>query len=406
MMIKSNFVASRATRRRVAVLTGSSQVWREQVMRGIAGCAHEHAPWQVYTAPEGVEDFVFFSDGYRWDGVLLLRNANGRLTRRIRTLGVPTVSIGSVRVNGLPRVKVDDDRLAELAVRHLHAAGIRHFAYCSFFQRKTDEDRGPAFARHVAALGLQCSFYSDYTRLPAGVAWQSRQRDLALWLSRLEQPVGVFTWNPDVACQVVEACRAASLELPGQIAVVSGDDEPAKCELSSPTISAVAIPVERLGYEAAVLLERLMNGESAPCEPVLIEPCGVLTVRESSGALGKTDSEVHQALRFIREHASEPIGVPEVAESVGTSRRWLERRFRKVLGRSPHEELRQARLDCAKKLLLETDWTLAEVARAAGLTTAPYLNYVFRRETGCTPAEFRRRFRPTDAPLRNHAQKH
>ena len=62
---------SRDRPRRVAVLAGSSLGWREKIIRGIAGYAHEHGPWHVYTAPEGTEDSVFFSENYRWDGVIV-----------------------------------------------------------------------------------------------------------------------------------------------------------------------------------------------------------------------------------------------------------------------------------------------------------------------------------------------
>jgi LacI family transcriptional regulator len=75
------------------------------------------------------------------------------------------------------------------------------------------------------------------------------------------------------------------------------------------------------------------------------------------------------------------------------SRRWLEQEFRRVLGRSPHEELLEARLETARRLLVQTDLTTAEVARDSGLTSAAYLANVFRRELHCTPIEFRRRHR-------------
>jgi LacI family transcriptional regulator len=317
-----------------------------------------------------------------------------RHARRIRRLGVPAVSIGSVKIGGrgLPRVKVDDEQLSRLAVKHLIAGGLRHFGYCSFYPRR-GEDRGPAFARLLAEEGRDCSFYGEFTRLASGAAWQMRQRDLAKWLRSLAKPVGVFTWNADVACQVIEACHVAGLAVPQEVAVVSGDEDLAKCELSSPTISAVEIPAVRIGYEAAALLDRLMSGEPPPTDPVPVSPAGLVTVRESSNTSRLEDWDIHRALQYIRENAASPIGVLDVAQSVSVSRRWLERHFRRVLGRSPHEELRTARLEQAKKLLLDTDWPMARVAKAAGLTSASYLNHVFRTDTGLTPAQFRERYR-------------
>src|SRR5277367_5404890 len=119
---------ARARSYRVAVLAGSSLGWREKIMRGIAGYAHEHGPWHVYTAPEGTEDSVFFAENYRWDGVIVRVTSDNR-SRRVRALGVPAVSIGSVKVKNarMPRVRVDDEKLTAMAARHLRAGGLRRF---------------------------------------------------------------------------------------------------------------------------------------------------------------------------------------------------------------------------------------------------------------------------------------
>ena len=137
--------------RRVAVLAGSSIGWREKLMRGIAGYSNEHGHWHVYTAPEGTEASLFFSETYSWDG-LIVRLIDASEARRILKLGVPTVSVGSARVpsSAPPRVKVDDDGLTGLAARHLFGAGLRQFAYCCWFKR-CDEDRCPAFAAQLAS---------------------------------------------------------------------------------------------------------------------------------------------------------------------------------------------------------------------------------------------------------------
>ena len=54
-------------------------------MRGIAGYAHEHGPWHIYSAPEGAEDSLFYSKSYRWDGVIT-RVGGRRFADRLRVL--------------------------------------------------------------------------------------------------------------------------------------------------------------------------------------------------------------------------------------------------------------------------------------------------------------------------------
>jgi LacI family transcriptional regulator len=377
------------THRRVAVLAGSSLAWREKLMRGIAGYSNEAGHWHVYTAPEGTEASLFFSESYQWDG-LIVRVIDSREARRIMKLGVPAVSVGSARVvsSTIPRVKVNDESLTALAVGHLVSGGLRQFAYCSWFDR-TGDDRGPAFAGQLARLGYPCAFYSDFTRLSPTAPWQNRQRDLMKWVRGLPKPVGILTWNPDVACQVVEACNRAGIAMPGEAAIITADDDPMKCELSNPSISAIEIPAVRIGYEAAALLDKLMAGGAPPNGPVQVEPAGLVTVRQSSNTSTLPDRDVHLAAQFIREHAAESINMEDVARRLAVSRRWLERHFQSVLGHSPHEELQRCRLESAKRMLLETDMDGAQIAAAAGFGSPSYFNAFFRRRTGLTPMQFR-----------------
>lgn len=358
-------------------------------MRGIVGYSHENGHWHVYTAPEGTEASLFFSETYQWDG-LIVRVIDPREARRITKLGVAAVSVGSARAasSTIPRVKVNDESLTALAVGHLVSGGLRQFAYCAWFARIGD-DRGPAFASQLAQLGYPCAFYSEFTRLAAPAPWQNRQRDLMKWVRGLPKPAGILTWNPDVACQVVEACNRAGVAMPGEAAIITADDDPMKCELSNPSISAIEIPAVRIGYEAAALLDKLMAGGQPPDGPVQIEPAGLVTVRQSSNTSTLPDRDVHLAAQFIREHAAEPINMEDVARRLAVSRRWLERHFHRVLGHSPHEELQRCRLESAKRMLLETDMDCARIAAAAGFGSPSYFNAFFRRRSGLTPMQFR-----------------
>lgn len=364
-------------------------------MRGIAGYSHEHGNWHVYTAPEGTESSLFFSETYQWDG-LIVRVIDQSEARRVLKQGVPAVTVGSVRVTGtpIPRVKVDDDALTAVAAKHLIAGGLREFAYCSFF-RSTEEDRGAAFREALRAAGFNCSQYSDATKLPRNAPWPTRQRDLIRWVRQLPRPVGILTWNPDIACQLVEACNVAQVQVPREVAIITADDDPMKCELSNPTITAIEIPAVRLGYEAAALLDRMMSGKAPPESPLLLQPAGIVTIRQSSNTSILPDRDVYLAAQYIREHAAESVKMDEVARKLAVSRRWLERHFKRVMGHPPHEELQRCRLERAKKLLLETDLDAARVGGVSGFGSASYFNTFFRRLTGMTPLQFREGHRAT-----------
>lgn len=156
-----------------------------------------------------------------------------------------------------------------------------------------------------------------------------------------------------------------------------------------PPLSSVAPNPERIGYEAAALLDHLMAGGQPPQQELLVEPLGV-TTRQSTDVLALDDSTLAAAVRYIREHACEGITVPEVLKRVPLRRIELERQFRKYLGHSPQAEIRAVQLKRIKQLLAETDLPLEQIARLAGYKHPEYMNVVFKRLTGQTPGRYRR----------------
>jgi LacI family transcriptional regulator len=176
------------------------------------------------------------------------------------------------------------------------------------------------------------------------------------------------------------------------VALLSGSDDDLLCEVSFVPISAVLVAAEQIGYRAAQVLDWLMRGRPAPKQPALIPPLGIVT-RQSTDTLAIRDRALVAAVSFIRENAAKPVQVNDVAQHAGVSRRVLERRFMQVLERTVAEEIRRVHFELAKKLLVETDLAIPEVADAAGFGTPEYFAYVFKRELGQTPLKYRKQIR-------------
>jgi len=98
------------------------------------------------------------------------------------------------------------------------------------------------------------------------------------------------------------------------------------------------------------------------------------------------------AVRLIRTEVASGLSVDQVADSVGISRRTLQRRFRALLGHSVEEEIMKTRMNRAKWLLQETNFSLTAIALKTGFTTAAYFVHAFKRETGMTPGTYRQSF--------------
>jgi LacI family transcriptional regulator len=132
-----------------------------------------------------------------------------------------------------------------------------------------------------------------------------------------------------------------------------------------------------------------MQGRPIHNETRLVAPIGVFP-RKSTEAIAVSDTEIAQAMRFIRDHACEGIGVEDVLKVVPISRTVLERRFQKFLRRSPYEEILRLRLERVKQLLTTTDLSIAQIADQVGFSGVEYLSAMFKRKLGISPREFRR----------------
>src|SRR5439155_11720978 len=135
-----------------------------------------------------------------------------------------------------------------------------------------------------------------------GLTWEQEQDDVARWLAALPHPVGVLACNDVRGLQVLDSCRRIGLPVPERVAVLGVDNDVTLCELSDPPLSSIDQDLERIGYEAAALLDRLMNGEPPPPGPVLVEPLGVVS-RRSTDAVAIDDPAVADALRLLRHRA-------------------------------------------------------------------------------------------------------
>jgi LacI family transcriptional regulator len=206
---------------------------------------------------------------------------------------------------------------------------------------------------------------------------------------RLPRPVGVLASDERAGRMTLEACREAGLSAPWDVAVIATECDDLLCELSDPPLSGVVLDYELAGYRVAAILEEMMHRGAPRPRRVLVKPDRI-AARASTHSPYADDAHVAAALELIHRYAARPIGIDEIVQRLPISRRSLELRFRKAVGRGPHDELQRVRLSRAQELLAETDLSIPDIAAAAGYSSASYLAQVFQRRVGRSPAQFRR----------------
>lgn len=105
------------------------------------------------------------------------------------------------------------------------------------------------------------------------------------------------------------------------------------------------------------------------------------------------DPLVERAQSWLIENLSKPVNMRELARFASTSQRTLYRRFKEALGISPHQYLRAARLETAKRGLVQTKFSIEQVAAGVGYKDPAFFARAFKAHVGMTPAKYRRDFR-------------
>ena len=288
-----------------------------------------------------------------------------------------------------PIVALDDVAAGGMAAAHLFDCRLRQFAYYGRRAGQTSANREAGFVAEVVRRGCAC--------LPCPVDWptefENRRHWPALteWLAGVPKPIGIMAADDSAAHDLAAACLKANVAVPEGVAVIGVNNDDMLCESAWPPLSSVIADYGRMGYAAAVLMDRLLAGATlTPAERVTrLPPLGVAH-RQSTDVLAVDDPQVADAVRFIREHACDPCGVADVLRRVPIGRRRLERQFVRHLGRTPHDEILRVQMDRAKRLLLETALTLPDVAERCGFSSSPTFGRAFVRALGATPAAFRR----------------
>ncbi len=373
--------------RKVALLVETDRSYGRGLLRGLARWSHLHGPWSFFVEPGTIRTEVPRLEEWGCEGVIA-RVVNDRVARQIAALGLPAVVLAYTAGPGQIRLGTGSPGSeGAMAAEHFLDRGFQNFAFCGYSEA-VYAGRQQVFQARLAEAGWTVDVYRSPRVRKAGW-WGVQQQHMVQWLSGLPKPVGLFAGNDDVGRRVLEACQTARLAVPDEVAVLGVDNDELLCELCNPPLSSIALSTEKAGFEAAAALERMMAGKRPDRAEIIVVPTAVVT-RQSSDVMAMEDRDLAMAVRYIREHAAEPIHVEDVLKAVPLSRRAMECRFRRVLGRSPNAEILRVHVDRAKMLLTSTNMAMPWIAQHSGFATPDYMTFVFQRATGMKPLQYRK----------------
>ncbi|HBK33144.1 MAG TPA: transcriptional regulator, partial [Porphyromonadaceae bacterium] len=155
-------------------------------------------------------------------------------------------------------------------------------------------------------------------------------------------------------------------------------------------ISSIVLEVEKGGYEAGRLIDRLIKKEREEPFDIVINPVR-FELRKSTERYDIANEYVLKVVKYIEKHYKEDIAIDYLTELIPLSRRSLEVKFKEEMGTSIYQFVLNCRIENFANLLATTNLSLYEMALESGFADCKNVSRLFKKAKGCTPADYRLR---------------
>jgi len=279
-------VSSRKPHRipRVALLVETTRTYTRELLAGVRRYVAAHGPWSTFLELRAL-DSSLPAWLRHWDGDgILTRTFTPEMADLVAATGLPAVELRSTHLSGgRPMVGMDNAHIGRTVAEHFYERGYRRFAVYSLQTEPFFVERVRNFVTTVQNYNCPCSELPE-TSSDTVSDWELSQARLIAWLAELPKPVGIFCANDQLGVRLLEACQRAGVAVPEEVAVVGAENEETLCSFATPPLTSVRFDGHAVGYAAAELLDRLMQGKAPRHREILIAPKGIV-VRGSSDEL-------------------------------------------------------------------------------------------------------------------------
>ena len=332
---------------RLILLTDFTESFSYNLLKGVLAYSKSHEPWVVCRMPpsyknsHGIEGVLKWAKTWHADAIIG-RFDNDDNVELFRENGIIALAQDyKSRFSNIPNITGDYRKTGRMAAEFFLSKGFQNFAFYGYRDTVWSQERCEGFYECIAAQGFGNNFYS-YQDQSLDDLWFYEAPPLLNWLKSLPQPTALMACDDNQGNRITEICKVNNIRVPDKIAILGVDNDEIICNLSDPPLSSISQNIVRGGFEAAALIEHLLNDEEATYQDVVLQPVNIIN-RLSTDFYSTTDAHIQTALKYIHQNIAADITVSDIVKQVPLSRRLLEIRFKQVTQQSIHKYIFKVR---------------------------------------------------------------
>ncbi len=381
---------------RILLLIDFSESFGRDLIMGISEYSEKHNQWSLcrmplqYKEKHGIEGVIKWARSWKADGIIAQVGRSSEIAKLKRT-GIPfIVQDLANRDNDVTYISGEYKETGKIAATYFIERGYKNLAYYGFSNIYSSRERLEGFKKIASKHHLKVHSYLSSTSRDNDL-WFYQQSPLIRWLNSLPKPAALFALDDNQALHVSEACRLASIDVPGQIAILGVDNDETICRMANPPLSSIALNSRQSGYETAKIMDQMIRKQQKG-RNINVAPTHIIT-RQSSDITAIEDEIIKKTVNFIILNNTKKLTVIEILKHIPLSRRMLEKRFKSVLGITIQNFIHQKKIEYVSRLIADTQSSILEIAIQCGFSDSHNLSRLFSKYKGCTPFEFRQKIR-------------
>jgi LacI family transcriptional regulator len=380
---------------RIIFLTDLSEEYAKNLLKGFVRYSKKHEPWVLckmpfsYRVEHEVEGVLKWAKEWKADGIIAQFYNTDRVSI-FKENGIAAMAQDfKARFAEIPNITGAHRLTGRMGADYFIQKGFKNFAFYGFKDIVWSSERCEGFVEEIRKHHFDKNF-SEYRNTDFKELWYYETAPLVAWLEQLPKPVALMACDDNQGHHIAEVCRQCGIKIPEEVALLGVDNDEAICTLSDPPLSSINQAVEKGGYEAARLMERMIKNPDGHYDDVVIHPTHV-TTRQSTNIYATGDKHISTVLQYIHRHAGQKLKIDELTKMVPLSRRLLENRFKQEIGLPIYAYIMNLRMEQFAHHLLESDTPVLEIIEQIGLSDYKNIARRFKRIKGCTPSAFRLR---------------